>query len=294
MGLDLNDVSQFFLKVNENVPLSDVILTKEQEQSIHQFLRSAKNRTELRKYKIKATNTILLYGSAGGGKTFSTKAIATELGMPLYVLNVAGVLEGANPLKNIQDVFDFVRDKKNQPCILFMDECDSIVMSRNRNDIEPQMLRATNVVLQTINEENEDLNSDLTIFSATNLVHKIDEAFKSRFGLQLEFPMPQDYGEQTKMLMNGKKEFEFFNLIDDTDPNDMRIINKRAREKEFSTRELKKKILEECEELALKNIESGKPIQKLDIKLSNIMRRVARHIHSGISERLKSVDKEED
>ena len=223
--------------------------------------------------------------------TYSVKAIATELQIPLYVLDVAGLLEGVNPLKNIKEVFDFVRDKKNQPCILFMDECDSIVMSRNRSDIEPQMLRATNVVLQTINEENEDLSSDLVIFSATNLVHKIDDAFKSRFGLQMEYPLPDDYAEQTKMLMKGK-EFEYFNLIDDLDDNDKSIVNRRARQSEFSTRELKKKILEECEELALRNIENGRPLQKLDIKLSAILQRVA--IHVKLALKLKSIKKEED
>ena len=290
MGLNLEEVGQFFLKLNDNVPLSKVILTPTQKLEIDRFLRSAKNRAELRKYKIKATNTILLYGGAGGGKTYSVKAIATELGVPLYVLDVAGLLEGANPLKNMKDVFDFVRDKKNQPCILFMDECDSIVMSRNRTDIEPQMLRATNVVLQTINEENEDLNSDLVIFSATNLVHKIDEAFKSRFGLHLEYPMPDDYVKQTKMLM-ANSEFSSFNLIDDIDKNDASIINRRARQQEFSTRELKKKIFEECEELALQNIESGRPVQKLDIKLSSILQRVARHIK--LSLKLKSVVKDD-
>lgn len=291
MALDLNEVSQFFLKVNDNVPLEKVIFTPDQKKMVDQFLRSAKNRAELRKYKIKATNTILLWGVPGTGKTYSVKAIATELQIPLYVLDVAGLLEGANPLKNIKEVFDFVRDKKNQPCILFMDECDSIVMSRNRSDIEPQMLRATNVVLQTINEENEDLNSDLVIFSATNLVHKIDDAFKSRFGLQMEYPLPDDYAEQTKMLMKGK-EFEYFNLIDDLDDNDKSIVNRRARQSEFSTRELKKKILEECEELALRNIENGRPLQKLDIKLSAILQRVA--IHVKLALKLKSIKKEDD
>ena len=291
MALDLNEVSQFFLKVNDNVPLEKVIFTPNQKKMVDQFLRSAKNRAELRKYKIKATNTILLWGVPGTGKTYSVKAIATELQIPLYVLDVAGLLEGANPLKNIKEVFDFVRDKKNQPCILFMDECDSIVMSRNRSDIEPQMLRATNVVLQTINEENEDLNSDLVIFSATNLVHKIDDAFKSRFGLQMEYPLPDDYAEQTKMLMKGK-EFEYFNLIDDLDDNDKSIVNRRARQSEFSTRELKKKILEECEELALRNIENGRPLQKLDIKLSAILQRVA--IHVKLALKLKSIKKEDD
>lgn len=291
MALDLNEVSQFFLKVNDNVPLEKVIFTPDQKKMVDQFLRSAKNRAELRKYKIKATNTILLWGVPGTGKTYSVKAIATELQIPLYVLDVAGLLEGANPLKNIKEVFDFVRDKKNQPCILFMDECDSIVMSRNRSDIEPQMLRATNVVLQTINEENEDLSSDLVIFSATNLVHKIDDAFKSRFGLQMEYPLPDDYAEQTKMLMKGK-EFEYFNLIDDLDDNDKSIVNRRARQSEFSTRELKKKILEECEELALRNIENGRPLQKLDIKLSAILQRVA--IHVKLALKLKSIKKEDD
>ena len=79
--------------------------------------------------------SILLYGPPGCGKTYITQALAAETESPLYLLNIskAGSHYINMTSKNIQAAFDemiSIADKSDKPCLLFMDEIDTMAAAQ--------------------------------------------------------------------------------------------------------------------------------------------------------------------
>jgi SpoVK/Ycf46/Vps4 family AAA+-type ATPase len=92
---------------------------------------------------------------------------------------------------NLRHVFEEI---SNTPCLLFLDECDSIAKSREDSQDVGEMKRVVNTFLQILDEY--DSNSGL-IVAATNLTAALDTALWRRFDDTIEVPKP------------GTKELEF-------------------------------------------------------------------------------------
>ena len=87
-------------------------------------------------YGIRAPRGFLFYGPPGCGKTFITQALAAESGLEMFKMDVSKV--GSKYVNqtsnNIQAVFEFLskhNQKTQKPCILFMDEVDSLAINRD-------------------------------------------------------------------------------------------------------------------------------------------------------------------
>jgi len=73
----------------------------------------------------------LLIGPPGTGKTLLAKAVAGEAGVPFFSISASEFVEmfvgvGAS---RVRDLFN--EAKKNAPCIVFIDELDSVGRQRN-------------------------------------------------------------------------------------------------------------------------------------------------------------------
>ena len=74
----------------------------------------------------------LLIGPPGTGKTLLAKAVAGEAGVPFFSISASEFVEmfvgvGAS---RVRDLFE--QAKKNAPCIVFIDELDSVGRQRNQ------------------------------------------------------------------------------------------------------------------------------------------------------------------
>lgn len=74
----------------------------------------------------------LLIGPPGTGKTLLAKAVAGEAGVPFFSISASEFVEmfvgvGASRVRNL-----FEDAKKNAPCIIFIDELDSVGRQRNQ------------------------------------------------------------------------------------------------------------------------------------------------------------------
>ena len=134
-------------------------------------------------------NGILLHGPPGVGKTFMAKAIAGEYGMSLIHVST-GDLVGAQQgqsAKNIAKAFETA--ERNQPCLLFFDEFDSV--AQRRGDTPDQESRRTVNQLLTSLEAHRDQRA-LLVMAATNSIEHLDPAVirPGRFDRHIRIDLP--------------------------------------------------------------------------------------------------------
>ena len=79
-----------------------------------------------RAYNVKPVSGVLLFGPPGTGKTMLMRALANEIHVGFYLIKAANMVSAmpGETEKRLANVFNIAR--KNMPCILFIDEIDSI------------------------------------------------------------------------------------------------------------------------------------------------------------------------
>jgi SpoVK/Ycf46/Vps4 family AAA+-type ATPase len=139
---------------------------------------------------IKPDKGILLFGPPGTGKTLLAAAAAGSLNATFFNVKISNVLSKyfGESTKLITALYEAAR--KKQPSIVFIDEFDSITMSRDAETGD-----ASRKVLSTLLSELDgfqDKKSDelLLTLAATNAPWDLDEAILSRFPLRIYIPLP--------------------------------------------------------------------------------------------------------
>ena len=138
---------------------------------------------------VKSTRTILLYGPPGTGKTMLAKAASHTLDATFFEAQASSLLSKyyGESTKLFSALFNKAREK--QPSLIFMDEIDSVVMSR-----EAQVHEATRRVIGQLLSEIEGFSTkkeDKIIFmGATNRPWDLDDAMLSRFERKIYIPLP--------------------------------------------------------------------------------------------------------
>ena len=158
-----------------NLTLKNYTHVKEDTQILVSFLKSA-----IRK-KQKGVN-ILLYGSAGTGKTELSKVIASELNLKLYEVAYADESRYANELERIRSYCLAQNVLQAGSNLLMYDEAEDVF--NTRNDEKRQYGKAfINRSLET--------NEVPTIW-ITNNIYSMDEAVVRRFNLAIELGVPNE------------------------------------------------------------------------------------------------------
>lgn len=131
-------------------------------------------------------SSINLYGEPGTGKTMAAHAIASELGLPMIMVNYADIESKyvGETSKNITQLFRQAQEKR---AIIFFDEADAILSKRVTNmshstDVSVNQTRS--VLLTLMNQY------DGVIIFATNFVENYDSAFMRRIVSHIKFDLP--------------------------------------------------------------------------------------------------------
>lgn len=127
------------------------------------------------------TNTILLYGLPGTGKTMVAESVAAILGkeiIPLSTADLQSNIPGATE-KNIQKAFKIAKDKD---AVILFDECDSVLY--NRNAVGAILSAEINCLLSEIER------FDGVCILTTNRIHKLDPALERRIVLKIKLDPP--------------------------------------------------------------------------------------------------------
>ena len=129
--------------------------------------------------------TVMLSGPPGTGKTMTAQAIAGELGLPLYQVDLSGVMDKyiGETEKHLEEIFSFA-EKAN--VVLFFDEAD--VLFGKRGEISEGRDRYANMEITYILQRIEQFEG--IVILSTNLYNNIDKAFLRRMKYVLKYGMP--------------------------------------------------------------------------------------------------------
>lgn len=158
-------------------------------------------------FKVKPGTGLLLYGPPGTGKSMFAKAVATELDATfmLVKLNELKSKYVGDSEKNVAEMFEQAREHKR--CVLFLDECESILRKRGSQKIA--------TVEQFLQEADglTDNKNQLFILLATNRPWLIDSAVmrSGRIGAQVYIGLP-DSETRKAIITTG---FDGVKLADD-------------------------------------------------------------------------------
>ncbi len=170
-----------------NDKISELIVSDNQKIKINRILEEFKNRDKLQAYGLSNRRKILLEGAPGTGKTFTASVIASELRIPLFVVQMDKIVTkfmGETSAK-LRLVFE---DIKKTMGVYFFDEFDAIGANRSLDNEVGEARRILNSFLQFI--EQDDSNS--IIIAATNNHRLLDQALFRRFDDVIHYAMPEE------------------------------------------------------------------------------------------------------
>lgn len=165
----------------------DVILSKSNADKLNSFILSYKNADKLNSMGIGVSNTLLLYGPPGCGKTKCAYLVAKHLNLPLIVARLDSLISSylGTTAKNIRSLFEYAQ---KTPCVLFLDEFDAIAKARDDSNELGELKRVVNSLLQNV----DAMSSDSLLLAATNHEKLLDPAVWRRFDYKLEIELPDE------------------------------------------------------------------------------------------------------
>ncbi|XP_018596871.1 ATP-dependent zinc metalloprotease YME1L1-like [Scleropages formosus] len=169
---------------------------KNELQEVVEFLRNPQKFTALGG---KLPKGILLVGPPGTGKTLLARAVAGEADVPFYYASGSEFDEmfvgvGASRIRNL-----FKEAKANAPCVIFIDELDSVGGKRIESPMHPYSRQTINQLLAEM--DGFKPNEGIIIIGATNFPEALDNALvrPGRFDMQVTVPRPDVKG-RTEIL----------------------------------------------------------------------------------------------
>ncbi len=207
-GTKGNSFAKTKARITSNVKtrFSDVAGAEEEKLELAEivdFLRSPRKFFDL---GARTPKGVLLVGPPGTGKTLFAKAIAGEAGVPFFSVSGSDFVEmfvgvGAS---RVRDLFETA--KKNQPCIIFIDEIDAVGRQRGSgigggHDEREQTL---NQIL--VQMDGFEGNDGVIVVAATNRADILDPALlrPGRFDRQIYVNLPDVKGREAILKVHAR------------------------------------------------------------------------------------------
>ena len=186
--LDLGSLAQ---RVVPRFELKDLVLPPVQRMQLAEIAQAMRALTEVhyRWGTARAWNdsglSVVFCGPPGTGKTMAAEALAHELDLPMFRIDLSQVVNKyiGETEKNLKRVFDAAEESD---CIVFFDEADALF--GKRTSVKDAHDRFANIEISYLLERMERLKGIAVL--ATNRRKDIDEAFLRRLRYLVEFPLP--------------------------------------------------------------------------------------------------------
>jgi transitional endoplasmic reticulum ATPase len=190
-----------------NVTWGDIGGLESLKEELHEAVEWPLKHKEAFEYAdVRGPKGILLYGPPGTGKTLIAKAVAHTTESNFISIKGPELLSKwvGESEKGVREVFR--KAHQAAPCIIFLDELDSLAPSRSSGSSDSHVTERVVSQLLTEIDGLEELNNVLVI-GATNRVDLIDNALlrPGRFDRILEVPMPDSKAREHIFKIHTKK-----------------------------------------------------------------------------------------
>jgi cell division protease FtsH len=192
----------------DKITFADVAGQDEAKAELQEIVEFLKNPSAYREIGAKAPRGVLLEGEPGNGKTLLGKAIAGEAMVPFFHINAPEILEmfaglGARKIRQA-----FAECRKKSPCILFIDEIDTIGGKRGPSiggDAQGEREQILNQLL--VEMDGFDNNGTVLVIAATNRADTLDPALlrAGRFDRKIIVPAPHLLGREAIFAIHSQK-----------------------------------------------------------------------------------------
>jgi len=164
---------------------------------LERVLTEQRERGRLREHGFSPIRKLLLVGPPGTGKTMTASAVAGELGLPLFSIQLDGLITkymGETAAK-LRLVFDAIQSTRG---VYLFDEFDALGVERSSTNDVGEIRRVLNSFLQFLEQD----DSDSIVLGATNHVGLLDRALFRRFDAVFEYSIPTE--EIATRVMRGR------------------------------------------------------------------------------------------
>ena len=165
--------------------LKDMVLDPDLAKRLTRIVDEQRHLDRLKAHDLHPRQRLLLVGPPGCGKTMTASALAGELGLPLLVVRLEGLITkfmGETSAK-LRMIFDAVERTR---AVYLFDEFDSIGFERGRGSDVGEIRRILNSFLMFMERQ----TGASLLIAATNHAHTLDAALFRRFDDLLEFTLP--------------------------------------------------------------------------------------------------------
>ena len=188
------------------ITFNDVAGLDEEKEELQELVDFLKNPRKFIELGARIPKGILMVGPPGTGKTYLTKAVAGEAGVPFYSISGSDFVEmfvgvGAS---RVRDLFD--QAKKSAPCIVFIDEIDAVGRRRGAglgggHDEREQTLNQLLVEMDGFG-----INEGVIVVAATNRPDILDPALMrpGRFDRQVMVGLPDLRGREAILKVHAR------------------------------------------------------------------------------------------
>jgi SpoVK/Ycf46/Vps4 family AAA+-type ATPase len=167
------------------VRLSEVAMPKRARDVFSGVIQEQQHQSELSANGLRARRRILIHGPPGCGKSMTARALATELGLPVFVVRLDAIVGAylGQTASRVRELFRFVETVN---CVLLLDEIDAL--GRSRGDTRD--IGELDRVAISLMQELEHAEPKGLLVATSNLVTALDRALLRRFDLVQEFRQP--------------------------------------------------------------------------------------------------------
>ena len=193
---------------SNKVTFADVAGIDEAREEVQEIVEFLKDPSAFKRLGGRIPKGVLLVGPPGTGKTLLAKAIAGEAKVPFFAMSGSDFEEmfvgvGASRMRDV-----FSEAKKRAPCIVFIDEIDSIGQKRTGAGA----IGGNHAYEQTLNTmlvemDGFDANEGVIVIAATNRPDTLDAALlrPGRFDRQVVVELPTLKGREEILRLHGAK-----------------------------------------------------------------------------------------
>lgn len=179
---ELNDLLEL---VSPEIKLKDMVLSSEIQETLAKVIHEQRHLKKLLSHNLQPRRKLLLVGTPGSGKTMTAHALAGELGLPLFIIRLDGLISRylGESIAKLRLIFDAMVDFR---AVYLFDEFDSIGSTRTQGQDVGEIKRVLNSFLLQIEKD----KSNSLIIAATNLPESLDTALFRRFDDIIQYGNP--------------------------------------------------------------------------------------------------------